>query len=86
MLTISAACECGAEEQTVDYVVVVLHCPINRHSPWSAWPHGSGRWGDRMASQHLPRDLVRPNSGLKELFIRWTGNFITGNVQSRPGN
>jgi len=31
-MTSSAACECGAEEQTVDHVV--LHCPIHRP------PHG----------------------------------------------
>ena len=36
-------------------------------SSWTAWPDGSGRWDNRMASQHLPRDLVRPSSGLKEL-------------------
>jgi len=33
-------------------------------SPWTAWPDGSGRWDNRMVSQHLPRDLVRPSSGL----------------------
>ena len=27
-MAFSAACECGAEEQTVDHVV--LHCPIHR--------------------------------------------------------
>jgi len=54
------ACECGAEEQTVD--PVVLQCPI--HQP----PHGLHdltvlvRRGNRMAAQHLPRDLVWPSS------------------------
>jgi len=33
-------------------------------SPWTTWPDGSGRWDNRMASEHLPRDLVRPSSGL----------------------
>ena len=32
-------------------------------SPWTAWPDGSGRWDNRMASQHLPRELVRTSSG-----------------------
>ena len=27
----------------------------------TARPGGSGRWGNRMAAQHLPRDLVRPS-------------------------
>ena len=58
----SAACECGAEEQTVDEVV--LQCPIHR-PPWSAWPDGSGWRDNRMAAQHLPRDLVRSSTGLK---------------------
>jgi len=51
----SAACECGAEEQTVGHVV--LQCPIHRPSPWTAWPDDSGRSDKRMAAQHLPRDL-----------------------------
>ena len=55
----SEACEFGAEEQTVDHVV--LQCPI--HGPPHAWPDGSGRWGNWMAAQHLPRDLARPSSG-----------------------
>ena len=33
-------------------------------SPWTTWPDGSGRWDNWMAAQHLPRDLVRPSSGL----------------------
>ena len=33
-------------------------------SLWTTWPDGSGRWDNRMAAQHLPRDLVRPSSGL----------------------
>jgi len=61
----SAACECGAEEPTVDHVV--LHCPIHR-PPHRV--HGMTVLDDetdRMAAEHLPRDLVRPSSGLKEL-------------------
>ena len=27
-------------------------------SPWTAWPDGSGGRDNRMAAQHLPRDLV----------------------------
>jgi len=30
---------------------------------WTAQPGGSGRWDNRMAAQHLPRDLMRPSSG-----------------------
>ena len=37
------------------------------NSWWTGWPDGSGWWDNRMAAQHLPRDLVRPSSGLKEL-------------------
>ena len=29
----------------------------------SAQPDGSGRWDNRMAAQHLPRDIVQPSSG-----------------------
>ena len=32
-------------------------------SSWTARPDGCGRWDNQMAAQHLPRDLVRPNSG-----------------------
>jgi len=36
-------------------------------SPWTAQPDGS-RWRDsRLIAEHLPRDLVRPSSGMKEL-------------------
>jgi len=59
----SAACECGAEEQTVDHVV--LHCPIHRP------PHGVHGLkvldDETTAAQDLPRDLVRLRSGLKKL-------------------
>jgi len=61
----SAACECDAEDQTVNYVV--LHCPIHRP------PHGLHGLTVldyetiRLAVDHLPRDLVRPSSGLQEL-------------------
>jgi len=44
----------------------------------SAWPDGSGRLDNRMAAncaQHLPRDLLRPSSGLKELEIDRYGFF-----------
>ena len=61
----SAACKCGAEEQTVD-----LRCPPMSNpstSSWTARPDGYGRWDNRMAAQDLPRDLVPPSSGLKEL-------------------
>jgi len=57
----SGACEFGAEEQTDDHVV--FQCPIHRP------PHGlhgltipdneSIEW----LLKHLPRDLVRLNSG-----------------------
>jgi len=33
----------------------------------TARPDGSGRWDNREAAQQLPRGLVRPSSGLKEL-------------------
>jgi len=36
-------------------------------SPWIARQDGSGWWDNRLAAEHLPRDLVRPSSGLKEL-------------------
>jgi len=36
-------------------------------SSWTARPDGSGRWNNRMAGQHLPRDLVRPISGQQQL-------------------
>ena len=39
-------------------------------SPWTVWPNGSGRWNNRMAAQHLPRDLVRPSSGLNNSLKR----------------
>jgi len=35
-------------------------------SPWTTWPDGSGRWDNRMAAQHLPRNLARPSSGSKK--------------------
>jgi len=36
-------------------------------SPWTARRDSSGWWDNWMAVQHLPWDLVRPRSGLKEL-------------------
>jgi len=54
------ACECGAEVQTVDHVV--LHCSIHRP------PRGAyGLTVLLIGAQHLARDLVRPSSGLQEL-------------------
>jgi len=53
---LSEACECGAEKQTVAHVV--LQCPMHRPS------HGMHNW---LSAQRLPRDLVRPSSGLKKL-------------------
>jgi len=29
-------------------------------SPWTAWLDGSRRWDNRLAAQHLSRDLLRP--------------------------
>jgi len=66
----SVACECGAEEQTVD--PVVLQCPIHRP------PHGlhgltvldDETIDERMAAQHLLRDLVRPSSGFNNSLKR----------------
>ena len=61
----SAACECDAEDQTVNHAV--LQCPIHRP------PHGLHGLTVldyetiRLAVDHLPRDLVRPSSGLQEL-------------------
>jgi len=48
-------------------------CPPMSNPPISSWtarPDGSGRWDNRMAAQHLPRDLVRPSSGLKNWLKR----------------
>jgi len=36
-------------------------------SSWTARPDGAERWDNRMAAQHLPRDLVRPSSGQQQL-------------------
>ena len=66
--TSSAACEFGAEEQTVDHVV--LQCPIHR-PPHGL--HGLTVLDDEtigMAAQHLPRYLVWRNSRLKIWLIR----------------
>ena len=40
-------------------------------SLWTAWPDGPGWWNNRMAAQHLPRDLVRSSSRLQELLKQW---------------
>ena len=50
----SAACECGAEEQTIDHVI--LYCPIHQSITRTAWPEGSGWCANRIASKRLPRD------------------------------
>jgi len=57
----SAACECGAEKQTVDHVV--LRCPIHRPPPGL---HGLMVLDDETTKWLLntTRDLVRPSSGL----------------------
>ena len=56
---LSAACECGAVERIIEHAI--LHCPIHRP------PHGLHGLkvleDNRMAGQHLPRDLVPPSSG-----------------------
>ena len=51
--------------------------------PWTAWPNGSGRWDNLLAAQHLPRDLVRPSSGLK-IWLKRRGRrrcFMQGWIQ-----
>jgi len=48
-------------------------CPSVSNPPASsrtARPDGSGQWDNRMAAQHLPRDLVRPSSVLKNWLKR----------------
>ena len=45
-------------------------CPPLSNPPTSSWtvrPDGSRRWDNRMAAQHMPRDLVRPSSGQQKL-------------------
>ena len=49
----TADCECGREEQTVDHVF--FQCPIHRPPHGLHGLHGSGRWDNRMAAQHLPK-------------------------------
>jgi len=60
-----AACESGAEEQTVDHVV--LHCPI--HQP-PCRVHGlmvlDGET-NKMAAQHVARNLVQRRIRYKQL-------------------
>jgi len=38
-------------------------------SSWLARCDGSGRWDNRMAAQHLPRDLARPSSGQQQFAL-----------------
>ena len=38
-------------------------CPSMSSPLTSAWSDGSGRWDNRMASEHLPRELAWPSSG-----------------------
>jgi len=40
-------------------------------SLWTARIDGSGRWDNRTAAQHLPRDLVQQSSGVKNSLKRW---------------
>ena len=42
----------------------------------TARPDGSGWWDDCMAAKHLPWDLVRPSSGLKELAQTTTTSYV----------
>jgi len=42
----------------------------NPSTSWTAWPDSCGRWDNRMAAQHLPRDLVQFSSGLKKWLKR----------------
>jgi len=44
-----------------------LPIPNPSTSPWIARPDHSGWWDNWLSAQHLPKDLVRPSSGLKEL-------------------
>jgi len=67
----SAAFECGAEEQTVDHVV--LQCPISR-PPHGL--HGPGWWDNWMAVRHLPLDQVRPSSSWKNWLKRWSSLML----------
>ena len=55
-------------------------------SPWTAWPDGAGRWDNRMAAQHLPRDLVRPSSSFNNSLKRREGDRPPlGSASARPG-
>jgi len=59
-MALSAACECGAEKQTID------HCPPLSNpstTSWNTWSDGSGKRENGIAAQRLPRDLVQPSSG-----------------------
>ena len=42
----------------------------NPSTSWTAWLDSCGRWDNRMAAQHLPRDLVQFSSGLKKWLKR----------------
>ena len=57
--------------------------PVSNPSPtpWTAWPDGSGRWDNRMAAQHLPRDLARPSSRLNNSLKRRSESLTSGRVQ-----
>ena len=54
-------------------------------SPWTARPDGSGRWDNRMAAQHLTRDLVRPSSGFNNSTKRRRTIVHLGVYQNFPG-
>jgi len=46
-------------------------------SSWTARPDGSERWDNRIAAQHLPRDLVRSSSWFGELAQKILLNYST---------
>ena len=47
----------------------IMSCPHVQYInfPWTAKPDGSGWRDNRLAAQHLPRDLVRPSNGQEQL-------------------
>jgi len=67
----SAACECGAEEQTTDHVV--LQCPIHRLHGLTVLDDQTIDW----LLKHLPRNLVLSVSGFQQL-AQMTTRLRTG--------
>ena len=52
-------------------------------SSWTAWPDGPRRWNNRMAAQHLPRDLaVDCNNSIKRQrsWIIWNNKSINADL------